>query len=690
MKTKLYNLMNWADIEGIVYSEEDRPGNILGPHKVGNSVLYQAFFPDAKKVSLVIEGKEKKVAMDQADEEGFFAATAASALEAGYYYEVVTKEGKKEKRQDPYAFHYHPSREKLEAYKQGILYDSWKYFGCKKMKIDEKEGCSFLVRVPGAMRVSLVGEFSHWDGRRYPMNRVEGTDIFALFFPDFQVEQGYLYEVKKKDGSTWLMQDPYSILQEEVQGTVSKAYPESTLAVKNEKEHTPKEKNNPIVYSLIKEELGRKNILREIREMGFTHVSLPVYYPGKVFYQLPEYVESFQALKEFVEAAHKEDLGVIFKWQASQCDNLKEKENSNFYISNLLFLIQELTLDGVILSGLEELFYLDYKKSQGEWIPNIYGGNENLEGIELIKHMVSIIRRDQPEMLLLAGLDALWWGVTEALEKGGLGFDYCYDTAFKARIIGYLKAKEGDRHYHYSGLSQRADYAGEQNFIMAFDKEDLTGLWQEMEGSEEEKFEFLKAMISYISFLPGSAIQGFEYPADYKKEIDSLIKKCHQMKEQMIALGENEWENFIFINRNQSNEGTISFMKLSKEEENSFLVIANFSSVKKEEFFVGVPLEGKYRLIFDTKSKAFGGENLMLSQQAATVEEGWDGFNYKAGFTLEPYSLKVFSYNAYTEEEIMEMAVKRAEEIRKKLENEAKEKIARLRARKENLLNRHE
>ena len=221
MKAKLYDLMNWADIEGIVYSEEDRPGNILGPHKVGNSVLYQCFFPDVKKVSLVIEGKNKKISMDLADEEGFFAATANSSLEDPYYYEVVTKEGKKEKREDPYFVTYLPSGERLEEYKKGILYDAWKYFGCKKTILKGKEGYSFLVRVPQAIRVSLVGKFTNWDGRRYPMNRIEGTDIFSLFFPSFPSQEAYLYEVKKKDGSTYLLADPYSVWTKEEDRIVS-------------------------------------------------------------------------------------------------------------------------------------------------------------------------------------------------------------------------------------------------------------------------------------------------------------------------------------------------------------------------------------------------------------------------------------------------------------------------------------
>ena len=223
MKAKLYNLMNWAAIEGIVYSEEDRPGQILGSHKVGNTWLYQSFFPDAEKVSLIVEGKEKKIPMEQADEEGFFAVCVAGGS-SSYCYEVKTKAGKKVIRRDPYAYDYNPLKDKTELYGNGILYDSWKYFGSISTEMEGQKGKGFCVYVPGAMRVSLVGSFCNFDGRVYPMNRIEGTEIFTLFFPEFKEEDSYLYEVKKKDGSIYYLNDPYSCVEIKEGKTESKSF----------------------------------------------------------------------------------------------------------------------------------------------------------------------------------------------------------------------------------------------------------------------------------------------------------------------------------------------------------------------------------------------------------------------------------------------------------------------------------
>lgn len=687
MKTKLYNLMNWADIEAIVYSEEDRPGEILGPHKVGNSVLYQAFFPDAKKVSLVIEGREKKVPMEIADEEGFFAATANVSLEASYWYEITLEDGRKVKREDPYAYSFRPSKEAEEEYQKGILYDSWKYFGSRKQVIKSKEGVSFLVRVPNAMRVSLVGEFSDWDGRRYPMNRLEGTDMFSLFYPAFDETKGYLYEVKKKDGSTYLMKDPYSLVKEEKEKELSFVYGEDDFAWGNESFRIEEDRKNKkcSIYSWNGEDYKETGFFSSIKKIGFTHILLPSFALKDSFYQLPTFFENSKQFKEFVDLAHKEKLGIVFKWKASGCHHLQEKEHSNFYISNILFLVREFHLDGLLLSGLEELFYLDYKKTPGQWSPNIYGGNENLEGIDLVKHVNSILRKDHPNLLLIAGLDALWWGVTEELSKGGLGFDYCLDTAFAKQIPAYLRADDRERIGLHHCLSQRMDYAKEQNFLMSFEREELVSLWQEMKGSEEEKFNLLKAMTAYISFLPGEAIHGLSFPDSYEKEARELQKKCHEIKEKLLSMAEKEEDNFFFINKEQREQGVISFWKMAEEEEGSLLVLANFSKEKKEDYIVGLPLEGKYEAVFDTQIKAFGGKQLIISEEVQTKESSWDGFPYQAVFSMEPYSLKIFTYRSFSEEEILEMARKRAEEIKLHLEQEAREKIKRLRERKNKL-----
>lgn len=686
MKTKLYNLMNWADIEAIVYSEEDRPGEILGPHKVGNSVLYQAFFPDAAKVSLNIKGREKKIPMEIADEEGFFAATANVALDTPYFYEITTKEGKKVKREDPYAYSFDSSKEVEEKLQKGILYDSWEYFGGIKKEKHEKTGVSFMVRVPNAQRVSLVGEFSQWDGRWYPMNRLEGTELFSLFYPDFDESQGYLYEVKNKDGSTYLMKDPYSLVKKQGERELSFVYGREEYSWSDEK-FVQKEikKEDCSIYSWDGKEKKNEKFFSSLKKCGFTHILLPGFSMDNYFYQFPSFFECDDEFKEFVNMAHKQELGVIFKWNASGCENLQEKENSNFYLSNILFLIQEFHLDGILFSGLEKLFYLDYEKGDNQWIPNIYGGNENLEGIELVKHAVSILRRDHSHLLLLAALDALWWGITEELSKGGLGFDYCVDTAFARGILSYLRASKEERVGLHHCLSQRMDYIKEQNFIMAFEQENLGSLWEEIKESEEDKFNLLKTMTAYISFLPGKAIQGIPFPEAYENEVQQLQKKCHDMKLKFLSMGEKEEDNFFFLNKEQREQGVISFWKMNKEEEGSFLVIANFSNEKKENYLVGVPLEGKYEAIFDTQIKAFGGKQLMMSEKVQTKEIGWDGFPYQAAFSMEPYSLKVFLYSSFNEEEILEMARKRAEEIKLQLEQEAREKIARLRERKNKL-----
>lgn len=681
MKAKLYNLMNWAEIEGIVYAEEDRPGEILGPCKAGTSTLYQAFFPDAEKVSLVLESEEKekknrKITMELADEEGFFVQTASGEIPS-YYYEVKTKDGKKEIRRDPYRYVYNPLEEKTELFEKGILYDSWKYFGSRRVEMEGQKGIGFCVHVPEAMRVSLSGSFCNFDGRMYPMNRLEGTDIFTLFYPDFKEEDTYTFEVKKKDGSIYYLNDPYSLKAAEEGRIMSGGYYEEEYSWQNEDSLQKKEKGDPVfVYSLGEGEEGDKFLFQRIKNMGFTHILLPKYEPDDFFYQIPGGFPSFCRLKEFVNMAHRVGLKVIFPWKASSCHGLNRREKQNFYISNLLFSLEEYHFDGMVLFGLEELFYLDYGKGQGQWSPNIYGGNENLEGIELIKHAISIIRRDCPNALLIASIDALWWGVTEELSGGGLGFDYCIDLAFTRNVITYLTSLEEEKAERAEALMQRMSYAKEQNFIMSLDREQLEA-WtgQKDLGSE---LRLIKLIFSYVMFLPGSSITGFSFPEQLGEEELLFYQRCHELKKEILSLGE-EISTFSFVPVKGQREGILSFIKISEKEEGSLLFVANFTQEEKENLLLEVPLEGKYELIFDTNVKAFGGKEMMLPETGYGKEETEGSSSYLAQFRSKPYTMKVYRFRYFTEEEILKEAKRKGEEICRRLEEEAKEKIVRMR-----------
>ena len=680
MKAKLYDLMNWAEIEGIVYSEEDKPGAILGNRVVGNSTLFQAFFPGAERVNLVLEDKNKKVAMEVADEEGFFAVTSAGKKPGNYSYEVVTKEGKTVIRKDPYAYEVETAQEDVDRFEAGIHYEVAKFLGSRKTVIDKTQGVQFNVWVPGAIRVSIIGDFNDWDGRVYPMNRVENSDIFTLFVPGMDEAVAYQYEVKAKDGSVSVLLDPYAQVEVTKDKTVSKVKKEEMFAWEDKKWMTNRKVKEDEFKVFAWEDGGTKDavsLAKFLKEQGFTYVSMPSFYLNRNFYQMVDYFKNETEVKTFVNEMHKAGIGVIFNWNTAGCRELYKKQVSNFFIANVLYWMEEFHMDGLIFSELESLLYLDYGKAPGQWTPNMYGGNENLEGVEFVKHTNSILLARNQGIILLADIDAVWPKVTASLEEGGLGFHYRYDTAFTRDLLEYLTTDPYYRSCIHEKITARMTYAYNEKFVMAFSAKAVQGLWERIPGDEKDKFSTIKAAFAYLSFLPGKMLSGFEVPQKKEKEYVALVKRCHDMNTKNDILSKEDYKdsNFKWVNCLQRKECTVSFLRKDEREEGSLLVVANFANEERPEFLVGVPYEGKYELIFDTEEKAFGGKKKLNKTAVFTDEMGWDGYSQEINISLSPLSVSVYRYIPFTEEEIYAIAEKKAAKIREQIMEEARKKV---------------
>lgn len=680
MKAKLYELMNWAEIEGIVYSEEDRPGTILGTKTVGTSTLYQTFYPEAKKVTLILEDKGKRVAMDVADEEGFFAATVAGKKAGAYSYEIATKTGDKILRKDPYAYEASVSEEELERFYAGTNYGIYKIFGSHEVEINNTKGVQFTVWAPGAMRLSVIGDFNNWDGRIYPMNRVGDSEVFTLFVPELNAECSYQYELKARDGRIAVFNDPYADREVTKERTVSKVYVEKEFAWSDKKWLADRKVKEDDFRVFAWEESKEKNAARlakQLKEQGFNHVSLPAFYLSSNFYQMVDYFTDETEVKNFVNEMHKAGIGVLFNWNVACCKELYKKQVSNFFISNVIYWIEEFHMDGLIFSELASLLYLDYGKAEGQWMPNKFGGKENLEGIEFIKHTNSILATRNQGLILLADIDAIWPKVTASMEEGGLGFHYRYDTAFTRDLLGYLKTDPYHRSAIHEKITSRMGYAYNEKFMMAFPAKAVHDLWDEIPGEEKDKFNTIKAAFAYLSFLPGKMLSGFDVPAEFEKDYAALVKKCHELNTKTDILAKEDYNdsNFSWVNCFQQKECTVSFLRKDSHEEGSLLVVANFANEEKPEFMIGVPYEGKYELIFDTNEEAFGGNRKITKEAIFTDENGWDGYAQKINVSLSPLSVSVYRYIPFTEEEIYAIAEKKAAKIREEIMAEAKAKV---------------
>ena len=454
MDEKLYELMDWAGVEAIVYSEEDHPQNLLGAHVTEAGITIQGFFPGAATVVVRVEDgkKETQYPMDLEDEAGYYAVLIPGKRVPRYVFHITYEDGTTQEYLDPYSFAPQITEKETKKFNAGICYDIYKKLGAHPMTVDGVQGVEFAVWAPNALRVSVVGDFNLWDGRRLPMRRLWDSGIFELFVPNLPDGTLYKYEIKAKGGLTYLKADPYANAAELRPNTASIVTDLSKFTWTDEKwladrKKTESKKEPMAIYELHlgswrKPEDGREfynyrelapMLADYVKEMGYTHVELlPImehpfdaswgyqvtgYYAPTARYGTPQY------FMYFMNYMHEQGIGVILDWVPAHFPkdafglagfdgtclyehfdprqgehphwgtliyNYGRPEVSNFLIANALFWKNVYHADGIRMDAVASMLYLDYGKNDGEWVANIYGGNENLEAVEFFKHLNSI------------------------------------------------------------------------------------------------------------------------------------------------------------------------------------------------------------------------------------------------------------------------------------------------------------
>ena len=758
MNNRLYKLMNWPRIEGIIYSEEDRPHEILGPHIVGKSVLFQTFQPGAGKVSLITEDG-KKTEMEMVDEAGYFAALVAGKIPDRYEYEICRGE-ETVLQKDAYRYQTGLSAKDIEKFNAGIHYTIYEKLGAHFMTIDGTEGTFFAVWAPNALRVSVVGDFNHWDGRLHQMTRNPEGGIFEIFIPDVKPGECYKFELKVKGGLTYLKADPYAFGQQLRPDTAS-VVRDFQYVWKDGKWMKDREKrqqeNAPVsVYEMYlgsfkrnretNDYLNYRELAPEIakyaKEMGYTHVELmPVmehpldaswgyqvigYYAPTARYGT---AEDFMFL---VDTLHQAGIGVILDWVPahfprdtyglSQFDgtglyehadprqgshphwgtliyNYGRPQVSNYLIANALYWVEKYHVDGIRMDAVASMLYLDYGKQDGQWVANIYGGNENLEAMELLKHLNSVMKKRNPGVLMIAEESTAWPKITSKVEEDGLGFDLKWNMGFMNDFLSYISYDPYFRAHHHNELTFSMVYAYSENFMLVFSHDEVvhgkSTLIGKMPGVIEDKFANLRLTYAYMMTHPGKKLLFMGQDIAEFKEFDETRetewgllsyephKGVHQLVKDLNALYKEKPalyamdtrpEGFEWINCISPEKCMVSFLRKTDKIKETLVVVANFANLE-QEFTIGVPYEGKYKEVLNTDAKCYGGLGRVNGQAIFVEEEETDAKPYSFKMTSAPLSVSIFSYVPYTAKEKQMIAKKKA-----RLEAEAKAEKARLEA----------
>ena len=747
MNNKLYKMMNWPEIEEIIYSDGDNPHRILGAHKVGNSYLIQAFYPDAQKVSVYIENQKKTFEMELADEAGFFATIVPYTEKLKYKLIIEYPDGREERKDDPYAFGPLMDREDFIKLGSGIHYHIFEKLGAHPMRRNGVEGTAFAVWAPSAARVSVIGDFNDWDGRVCQMHRLDPIGVFEIFIPGAKENDGYQFEIKTRSGVVMKRPDPYAVESKGENGVISVIKNVKSIAWNDAKWMADRRMFNidedPLSICEISLEAfagrhGKKSSMEEItadvleyvKNHGFNAVELmPImkHVPGHFyhildFFALDESSGTQEEFMKFVDTMHQHNIRVILDWvptffPKSSCGlsdfdgrtlyeyadprigihpksgdlifDYGRKEVTNFLISNALYWIEKFHIDGLRTSDVSRILYLDYDRKPGEWMPNIYGGNENLEALEFLKQLNTIIHKDEPGVLVITKETACWPMVTEGVDEGGLGFDYKWNNGWTHDFLSYMQNDPLFRSGHHDEVTFSLIYSYTERFILAFTHENLEkgleGLYYLMPGDSAQKMANLRLALSFMMVHPGRKHLYMEPDAltiDQAVFVENLLKALNVLYFDHEALHQLDSSDsgFEWINDLASNECMLSFVRKSDNDKETLLIVANMAGVERN-FEIGVPVDGRYTEIFNSDNISFGGTGILNEGRMEAKRKQVDGRDYSISIKLAPASISIFNYVPYTEQEKKIRAIKEEEEIKK--EQERQERLKALQERKD-------
>ena len=722
---KQYQLIDWSEIEGIVYADCDHPYSVLGLHTVKKEKMIQAFFPNAQKADVVFDSG-KTTEMELLDEAGFFAVFVTKNEFKSYHFSVLTKDGEKETYQDPYAYSLPAFIGSADDRKQYELYN---VLGANSASVDSTKGVLFSVYAPYAQRVSLVGTFNHWDGRMYPMQKLE-NGIFRIFMPEFQSGCEYGYEIFTKEGICHVKNDPFA---KKMHNKKSIWVEEKTDRVSPLKEAKASNYNKAALNILEVDPAGiisDKKTFREglnellsfAKEMNYSKIQfLPFqcrmgnendYGFQSGLFALDDRYGSINDMIQFVKECHACHIGVYMELNLSYFANVNEgpdffdgthlfehadpKRGYNRYLNAYLYRyssdfvrnylksfvhywITTLGLDGVHFSNIAPMLYLDYQKTEGDYILNEYGGKENTEGIEFIRDLNAFLTQTHPYTVKSAEVDCVWKNVT-TMNADSLGFDFMWNTGFADEIDEFISLDPSLRPSHYHNLISHLSYAHNEHFILPFSHRERKVFYTKdslelLPGTICDRFDNARIAMCYSCFYPGKKLSFYDWVKSKTPEYDRFVKELNEfyVKEPLLYQFDFNSDNFAWIQSYDYQNSTIAFIRKGKAKADGFLVfVINFSNKANDAFTLGVPQSGKYMEIFNSDAKRFGGKNVLNPDLLYSDEKEYDGFDYRITIKLPAMSAVVFSHTDYTQKELEEIEIKKRLELEKYVSAEKK------------------
>ncbi|MCB9162005.1 MAG: 1,4-alpha-glucan branching protein GlgB [Caldilineaceae bacterium] len=688
-------------------------------------LVVRAFRPLDDRVDVLDVAAGTRTEMTRVHSGGFFEAVFSGRSEPFAYRLIVMDEsGAEYELEDPYRFPMRLTEYEIYLFGEGNFLESYTKLGAQMTTLDGVDGVGFAVWAPNAQRVGVIGEFNGWDNRAHPMQRRGDSGLWELFIPHLPEGTHYKYAIKSQLlGYEIDKTDPYGFYAELRPSTDSRVWDVNKYAWQDETwmaERPARQRlDQPInVYEVhlgswrrVPEDDGFLNyrdlahqLVEYALQMNYTHIELlPITehpFDGSWGYQTTGYFAPTSRFGNpddfmyFVDYCHQHNIGVILDWvpahfpkdahglaffdgthlyehsdprQGEHRDwgtkifNFGRNEVRNFLLSSALFWLEKYHLDGLRVDAVASMLYLDYSRESDEWVPNRYGGRENLEAIDFIRRFNEHVHERCPGALTIAEESTAWPMVTKPTYTGGLGFDLKWNMGWMHDTLSYMEKDTIYRRYHQNEITFSLIYAFSENFILPFSHDEVVHLKRsmldKMPGDAWQKRANLRALYGYMTGHPGKKLlfMGGEFGQwtewseaksldwhllDFPehRQLQQYAAELNRLYRTQPALHQVDatWEGFQWIDISDADQSIVSFLRRAEDENDTIVIVCNFTPVPRLNYRVGLPRAGRYHEIINSDWPQFGGSGVNNQGGVQAEELPWQNCGFSAPLNLPP------------------------------------------------------
>jgi 1,4-alpha-glucan branching enzyme len=717
-------------IAAIVRGQHGDPFSILGPHRVEGGTVVRAYLPGALSVVVVAQNDGRLLGRLSASRgDGFFEGPVESEVD---YCLQINWPGVVQETEDPYAFPLLLGDLDLHLISQGTHYELGRCLGAQPTIVGDTAGVRFAVWAPNARRVSVVGDFNSWDGRRHPMRLRPEAGVWELFVPQLMSAARYKFEIIGPSGSLLPQKaDPVARASEEPPGTASVVAPMEPFVWSDEQWVRQRSKKSidraisiyevhPGSWFRLSEDGYRslnwgemaERLLPYVRDMGFTHLEfMPIaeypfggswgYQPLGLFAPTARYGTP-TGFASFVDECHRHGIGVIVDWVPAHFPadpwglerfdgtalyehqdpregyhqdwntliyNLGRNEVKGFLIASALEWLERFHLDALRVDAVASMLYRDYSRKPGEWVPNKYGGRENLEAVEFFKHLNSIVAERCPGVLMIAEESTAWPGVTSPPEQGGLGFSLKWNMGWMHDTLHYMEQDPIYRRYEHHMMTFAMVYAYSEKFILPLSHDEVVhgkgSLIQKMPGNDWQRFANLRAYLGWMWGFPGKKLlfmgdelaQWGEWNHDVAldwgllddprhKGVQLLVSDLNRLYANHSSLhADSDAAKFRWIVAEDHEKSVFAFLR-DDGGGSAILTISNLTPVPRPGYVLWVDRPGTWIEILNTDSSIYGGSNLGNEGRVIAYRDSSEPANSRLTMILPPLSTVMLRYGA--------------------------------------------